>query len=132
MASQSIATILAFLPTGWVGIHHFYLGNRFRGIAYLLFSWTLIPILFAAVDGFLFSYKDKEAFVRKYGSDEELHQIQKEKFQEYHLRQGKFHEYEDMDRQNTNTNDTSETQQDEEEDSSGNNSDFGIDWSQIE
>lgn len=47
--SKKLTYVLA-LFLGGVGIHHFYLGHYKRGILYLVFSWTYIPIFFGWID----------------------------------------------------------------------------------
>lgn len=38
------------LVLGWAGAHRFYTNQTVSGIAYLLFSWTLIPGLLSLID----------------------------------------------------------------------------------
>jgi TM2 domain-containing membrane protein YozV len=70
MKSKTTTVILAFF-LGGLGIHRFYLGQTGLGIAYLLFSWTLIPGLIAFIDfiGFLCM---SDEFNRKYNSPKEV------------------------------------------------------------
>ena len=35
---------------GGIGAHHFYAGKWFRGLLYLGFSWTGIPVVIALID----------------------------------------------------------------------------------
>jgi TM2 domain-containing membrane protein YozV len=49
MKNKKTATLLAFF-FGGIGLHHFYLGNKLKGIIYLLFVWTLIPVFLGFVD----------------------------------------------------------------------------------
>lgn len=65
MKSKSTTVILAFF-LGGLGIHRFYLGQTGLGIAYLLFSWTLIPGLIAFIDFIGFLCMSDEKFNRKY------------------------------------------------------------------
>ena len=46
-----IAMLLALFLGGF-GIHKFYQGKYISGILYLLFSWTLIPVVFSIIDLF--------------------------------------------------------------------------------
>lgn len=46
--SRGTAIVLCFF-LGMLGIHQFYIGNAGRGILYLLFCWTIWPVLIAAV-----------------------------------------------------------------------------------
>ncbi len=65
MKNRTTAALLA-LFLGGLGVHHFYLGNALRGVLYLLFWWTWIPVIIAFVESLiLFSMKDSE-FDRKY------------------------------------------------------------------
>jgi TM2 domain-containing membrane protein YozV len=50
--SPSTALVLALL-LGGIGAHRFYLRQWGWGIAYSLFSWTLIPIVVSLVERFL-------------------------------------------------------------------------------
>ena len=38
------------LILGGIGAHHFYAGKWFRGLLYLGFSWTGIPVVLALID----------------------------------------------------------------------------------
>jgi TM2 domain-containing membrane protein YozV len=49
MKKKSVAIFLA-LFVGGIGVHHFYLGNKGRGIIYMLLSWTLMPLIASFVD----------------------------------------------------------------------------------
>lgn len=51
--SKTVALILAlpFLPTSWLGIHNFYLGQTVRGVLHLVFALIgLVPLLWFVVD----------------------------------------------------------------------------------
>ena len=50
--SKGIAILLC-LFLGGIGAHHFYLGHTIRGLFYLLFFWTLIPLFLSLIDLFL-------------------------------------------------------------------------------
>ncbi|WP_348613188.1 TM2 domain-containing protein [Halobaculum rarum] len=60
----SAALLAIFL--GGLGAHHFYLGNTGRGIIYLVFSWTFIPLLVALIEGIIYLTKSEEEFQQKY------------------------------------------------------------------
>ena len=45
-----IAGVLAF-ALGNFGMHWFYLGNNKRGVLYLAFFWTLVPMFLGFIDG---------------------------------------------------------------------------------
>lgn len=49
MKNKKIASLLAFFFGGF-GLHHFYLGNKSKGLFYLLFVWTFIPIILGFID----------------------------------------------------------------------------------
>ena len=38
------------LILGGIGAHHFYAGKWFRGLLYLGFSWTGVPVVLALID----------------------------------------------------------------------------------
>lgn len=71
MKSKSTTVILAFF-LGGLGIHRFYLGQTGMGIAYLLFSWTLIPLVIAFIDFIGFLCMSDEKFNRKYNATKEI------------------------------------------------------------
>lgn len=49
--SKKVGYLLAFF-IGGLGIHHFYYRNYVRGVIYLLFCWTYVPILLGWIDMF--------------------------------------------------------------------------------
>jgi TM2 domain-containing membrane protein YozV len=61
--SRTVAVLLAFFG-GAFGLHHFYIGNRRRGMCYLGFCWTLVPLFLAWIDAFKLAMTDEEAFDR--------------------------------------------------------------------
>lgn len=62
-SKTTAGTLALFL--GGLGIHQFYLGNSGKGILYLLFCWTFIPVIIAFVDAIIiFSYDDKQFEVK--------------------------------------------------------------------
>lgn len=67
--SYIIALLLATFPTGWIGLHHIYLGNRYKGLLYLLFVWTLVPVIASYVDVVLFVKRGQDHFVDRYYKD---------------------------------------------------------------
>jgi len=71
MKDKQITLILCFLPTGWIGLHKYYLGYKKTTIIYILFIWTLIPIIKSVIDGILILRLDEEDFVEKYCTEEE-------------------------------------------------------------
>ena len=64
--SKITAGILALLLGGF-GIHKFYLGKPLQGILYILFSWTFIPAIVAAIEGIIYLTMSDQAFAVKYG-----------------------------------------------------------------
>lgn len=63
--SKTTAIILA-LFLGGLGIHQFYLGNNLRGLIYLIFCWTFIPIIIALFDILILLTMSRESFNLKY------------------------------------------------------------------
>src|SRR5579859_4086821 len=62
---KTAAIVLAFL-LGGIGAHKFYLGSVGWGIIYLLFCWTFIPAVVAAIEGFIYLTQSDEDFARAY------------------------------------------------------------------
>jgi TM2 domain/zinc-ribbon domain len=44
--------VLLAIFLGWLGGHHFWMGNTLAGVLYLLFFWTGIPFLISLVEAF--------------------------------------------------------------------------------
>ncbi len=65
MKTRTVAILLA-LFLGGLGIHQFYLGNNIKGILYLLFCWTFIPLILALIDIFLLIMMSNVQFNYKY------------------------------------------------------------------
>lgn len=59
------AALLAIL-LGGIGAHKFYLGQSGMGIAYLLFSWTMVPLFIGIIEGLMLLAMDDQAFADKY------------------------------------------------------------------
>jgi TM2 domain-containing membrane protein YozV len=70
--SRKIAAILAFactvLPMPIAGLHKFYLGQPLWGLLYLLLSWTPIPRVASAIEGFWYLVQDNEEFDLNFNS----------------------------------------------------------------
>src|SRR4051812_44372051 len=49
--SKTVGYLLALL-LGGLGVHHFYYRNYVRGVLYLLFCWTYVPIFLGWIDLF--------------------------------------------------------------------------------
>lgn len=62
--SKNVAGFLALL-LGGLGVHRFYLG-QWIGIFYLLFVWTLFPVIIAFFEGLWFLFMKKEKWEGKY------------------------------------------------------------------
>lgn len=66
--NRKIAAILAF--TGTVipiaGIHKFYLGQPLWGVVYVLLSWTPIPHVASAIEGFWYLVQNSDEFDRNF------------------------------------------------------------------
>lgn len=62
--SRKIAAILAFAGTllPVAGLHKFYLGQPWWGLLYLLLSWTPIPRVASAIEGFWYLSQDSDEF----------------------------------------------------------------------
>lgn len=65
MKDKSTAAILA-LFLGTIGVHKFYLGRIGAGVAYMIFSFTLIPALLGVIDFFVLALMDPDEFNRRY------------------------------------------------------------------
>lgn len=69
MKNKNVAAILALL-LGSFGIHKFYLKETGKGILYLLFCWTAIPLFLGIYDAIkLFTMSD-DKFMAKYNAEE--------------------------------------------------------------
>ena len=65
---KDIAGILALL-FGFIGLHRFYLGQRGKGILYLLLAFTGISAILGLIDAFTFFSMDNKTFDIKYNRD---------------------------------------------------------------
>lgn len=63
--SKIVAGILALL-IGGLGIHKFYLGQAGKGILYILFCWTYIPLILSVIEGITILCSDDAKFQAKY------------------------------------------------------------------
>jgi TM2 domain-containing membrane protein YozV len=61
MKNRFVALIFALL-FGSFGLHKFYLGHIFAGIAYLIFSWTGIPTILGFIDVIILGTMDERKF----------------------------------------------------------------------
>tara|TARA_R100000935_G_scaffold58869_1_gene98819 strand:+ start:1142 stop:1462 length:321 start_codon:yes stop_codon:yes gene_type:complete len=67
MKNKTTAAILAFFLGGFGG-HRFYLGQGGLGVLYLIFCWTLIPMVISFIDFIIFLTMDENAFNNKYNN----------------------------------------------------------------
>lgn len=58
--------ILLCLFFGGLGIHHFYLGEGKRGLLFLLFCWTFIPVIISFFQFFGLCFMNSDKFNRIY------------------------------------------------------------------
>jgi TM2 domain-containing membrane protein YozV len=59
--SLSVAVLLALLG-GSLGLQHFYLGHRRRGVWCCVFIWTAVPMILGVVDAVRLSLLDEAQF----------------------------------------------------------------------
>ncbi len=63
--SRITAAVLA-LFLGGLGFHKFYIGRSGAGLLYLLFFWTLIPMVVGFLEGISYiSYRSDEEFTHR-------------------------------------------------------------------
>lgn len=62
---QTRAVLLAAL-LGDFGLHHFYLGQRGRGMLYLLFCWTGIPGMLASLEACRYGFMSSAEWADRY------------------------------------------------------------------
>ena len=80
MKNQTTTTLLCFF-LGGIGAHHYYLGNKGRGILYTVFAITLIPAFVAIIEFIMLATMSTNEFHLKYNphlidrSDEELNHL---------------------------------------------------------
>lgn len=65
------AAKIAFYFGGFGG-HKFYLGRWLMGFVYLIFFWTLIPIIFGLFEGMAYAGMSEDEFQKKYGNRKSL------------------------------------------------------------
>ena len=61
----SLALSICF---GGIGLHRFYQGEIAKGIFYLAFSWTLIPLCISVIDIIKLLTMDKKSYNKKYNA----------------------------------------------------------------
>ena len=62
--SLTVAVLLA-LGGGILGLHHFYMGHTRRGLWYLGFFWTAVPIFLGWIDAVRLARLDDAGFQRR-------------------------------------------------------------------
>ena len=71
LKTREVAAILAFagmlIPIS--GLHKFYLGQPLWGLVYLLLSWTPIPHVASAIEGFWYLSQDGDQFDRNFNQN---------------------------------------------------------------
>jgi TM2 domain-containing membrane protein YozV/uncharacterized protein YraI len=68
---KSSAFFLALL-FGGVGVHCFYLGQRLKGILYLIFCWTYVPIFLGIFDALVILFTSKDNFNAKFNTSNSI------------------------------------------------------------
>lgn len=72
LKNRKIAATLALagtvLPTPFAGLHKFYLGQPWWGLLYMLLSWTPIPRVASAIEGFWYLSQDSDEFDRNFNN----------------------------------------------------------------
>jgi len=63
--SKTAAGLLAIFLGGF-GIHKFYLGRVGWGIAYIILSWTWIPMIAGIIEGIIYLCMSDKDFQEKY------------------------------------------------------------------
>ncbi|GIM27996.1 hypothetical protein CPJCM30710_06620 [Clostridium polyendosporum] len=62
-----VAAALLAIFLGGLGAHKFYLGQTGVGIVYLLFSWTLVPVILGVIEGIIYLIYSDKVFAAQYG-----------------------------------------------------------------
>ena len=63
--NKTVAGLLAIFLGGF-GIHKFYLGKVGWGIAYILLSWTWIPMIVGIIEGIIYLSMSDKSFQESY------------------------------------------------------------------
>lgn len=82
MKNKTVAILLALL-LGGLGGHQFYLGNNGKGILYLIFCWTFIPVIIAVIDIIILLLMSENNFNNKYNKNATIQPIV-QNFHHYH------------------------------------------------
>lgn len=77
LKSRKIAAILAFAGTLFpvAGLHKFYLGQPWWGVVYILLSWTPIPRVASAIEGFWYLSQESDEFDRNFNLESEIDHV---------------------------------------------------------
>ena len=62
------ATAIIAFGLGWFGMHKFYLGKWVWGLIYLIFSWSVLPLIISIIEGVLYLLMSDEEFDYKYNN----------------------------------------------------------------
>ncbi len=73
LVQKNAALLAIFL--GGVGAHKFYLGQVKQGVIYVLFIWTLIPIILGIIDGIRLFQLSSEQFALQFEQNKLEHKI---------------------------------------------------------
>jgi len=85
MKNKDIAVMLSFLPTGWFGAHKYYVGKKKTTILYIVFIWTLIPIIKSVFDGVILLLMDEKKFMKKHHTKEEYDEYVRKELEKHGL-----------------------------------------------
>lgn len=61
-----VVAVLLALFFGTLGVHKFYLGSIGWGLTYLIFSWTMIPLIASIVEAIVYLSMSDSDFRSKY------------------------------------------------------------------
>ena len=65
LRQRSVAVLLAHFLGGF-GAHKFYLGQPWQGMMYILFCWTLVPVMIGYIDFLRLAIMSDAAFSARY------------------------------------------------------------------
>ena len=70
--SYPLTTRRSSPPLGIFGPHHYYVEAKKRVILYVLFCWSLLPLLLCTVDAWILIRRGREEFIEKHGDEKDL------------------------------------------------------------
>ncbi len=76
---QKWSVVILAVLFGWFGIHRMYLGQYFIWFLYLIFCWTLVPLVISILEIIYFIFISKTDFDNTYNLDYMLKMEQLEK-----------------------------------------------------